>query len=148
MSDVFGVAATGATALSANVPKTVVQITAPPNHRVKIIGWGVFFDGTNTVGQPVRVRLQRQTTAGTMSALTLNKTTPRGESILSVGQQNATAEPSASDILEQATVHPQQGYEVKFPPGQELVIDGNGRVGMELLAVAAVNATVKIFFEE
>lgn len=148
MSDMFGVAATAAIALAANTAKTVVQITAPANHRVKIIGWGVFFDGTSTTAQPVRARLQRQTTLGTMSGLTLNKTTPRAEAILTTGQYGATVEPSASDILEQVTVHPQQGYEVKFPPGQELVIEGGGRVGMELLAVAAVNATAKIFFEE
>lgn len=148
MSDLFGVAATNSVALSANVAKTVLQVIAPANHRVKILGWGAFFDGVSATNTPVRIRLQRQTTAGTMSALTPTKTASRAESLLVIAQFNATAEPSNSDIIEQATCHPQQGYEVKFAPGQELIIEGGGRVGIEILAVNAVNSFTKIFFEE
>lgn len=148
MSDMFGVAATAAVALSANVTKTVVQITAPANHRVKVLGWGVFFDGVSSTAQPVRIRLYRQTTAGTMTLLSLQKIAPRTESLLTTAQHTATVEPSLGDLLEQATCHPQQGYEVKFPQGFEIVLGGGERLGIELLAVAAVNATSKIFFEE
>ena len=148
MSDIFGIAATNAVALVANTAKTTVQILAPANHRVKIIGWGVYFDGTSATNQPVRIRLLRQTGAGTMTSLTLNKTVPCSESLLTTGSHSATVEPASGDILDQVTCHPQQGYEVKFAPGQEIVLGGTDRCGIELLAVQVVNATAKILFEE
>lgn len=148
MSDLFGVAATSNVSLIANVAKTVLQLIAPANHRVKVLGWGVYFDGVSATSTPVRVRLQRQTSAGAMTSLTLSKVSSRAETLLTTAQHSATVEPSNSDIIEQALCHPQQGYEVKFAPGQELVIEGGGRLGVELLAVNAVNALTKIFFEE
>ena len=65
MSDLFGIAATSNVALSAATAKTVVQILAPSNHRVKITGWGVYFDGVSATAVPARVRLIRQASAGT-----------------------------------------------------------------------------------
>lgn len=148
MSDLFGIAATASVTLTASTAKTTVQILAPANHRVKILGWGVYFDGVTSTNIPVRVRVLRQTTAGTMSALTPTKTTPRAEGLLTTAQHTASAEPTAGDVIDIALVHPQQGYEVKFSPGQELVLGGAERVGIELLAVSGVNAITKIFFEE
>ena len=148
MSDMFAVAASASVALTAVTAKTVVQLVSPANHRVKVLGWGVYFDGVNSTATPVRARLVRQTSAGTMSALTPAKLAPRAESLLCTAQHSATAEPVLGDVVDQALIHPQQGYEVKFTPGQEVIMGGSERLGIECTAPAGVNVTAKIIFEE
>lgn len=148
MSDLFGIQTTGTVALAAATAKTAVQILSPTNHRVKIIGWGVFFDGVTAAAAPVQVRLLRQTSAGTMTTGTPAKLSPRSETLLTSGFTNATAEPTFSDVLDLVMVHPQQGYEIKFTPGQEIVLGGAERVGIEITAPAIVNVRAKLLFEE
>lgn len=144
-----GQAATAEIVLTAATAKTVVQLVAAANHRVKILGWGVFFDGTSTTAEPVQVRLLRQTTAGTMTALTPTKRdNSLSESLLSTAQHTATAEPTAGDLLEALEVHPQQGYQVLYPLGVEPIVGGGGRVGIECTAPAGVNVRATIIFEE
>ena len=148
MAGIFGVAQTAEVALAAATAKTVIQLVAPANHRVRVLGWGIFFDGVNTAGEPVQVRVMRQTTAGTMSALTPVQVQPVSETIQSTAQHTATAEPTAGDLIDMIECHPQQGYEVKFPMGQEIIIAGSGRLGIECTAPAIVNCRAKFFFEE
>lgn len=131
--------------------KTVIQVVAPSNIRVKILGWGVGFDGILTTGQPVQVRLLRQTTAGTMSALTPVNTNSVAETIQSTAQQNATAEPTAGNVIWIGAVHPQQGIVLQYPYGSEPIIAGGGRVGLEVNVQAgqsAVNARAYMICEE
>lgn len=148
MADIFGVALTAEVALAAATAKTVVQLVAPSNHRVKVVGWGVFFDGTSGSAEPVQVRLLRQSSAGTMTALTPVQVRPVAETIQSTAQHTATSEPTAGDVIDCAEVHPQGGYEVKYPLGQEPVLAGAGKVGIECTAPAVVNVRAKILFEE
>ena len=144
-----GQAATTEIALTAATAKTVVQLVAAANHRVKILGWGVFFDGTSTTAEPVQVRLLRQTTAGTMSALTPTKRDDSiADTLLTTAQHTATAEPTAGDLLEAIEVHPQQGYQVLYPLGVEPIIGGGDRVGIECTAPAGVNVRATVLFEE
>lgn len=148
MAGLYGVAQTAEVALAAAGIKTVLQIVAPANHRVKIRGWGVFFDGVSVTGEPVQVQLRLQTTAGTMTALTPVKTKPAAETLLVTALSNATAEPTASDVLDIAEVHPQSSYEVQYGIGGEIELQGGGRIGIECTAPAAVNVRAKIHFEE
>jgi len=46
--------------------KTLLQILAPTNHDIELVEWGVQFDTTGST--PCRVKLARQTTAGTGAA--------------------------------------------------------------------------------
>lgn len=148
MSAIFGSAVTAEVALTAATAKTVLQVKAPTNHRVKILGWGVFFDGVSSTAEPVVVRLLRQTTTGTMSALTPGQVVPVAESILTTAAHTATVEPTAGTVIESLEVHPQQGYEKMYSQGQEPVIGGGGYVGIECTAPAGVNVIAKILFEE
>lgn len=144
-----GQAVTAEIALSAATAKTVVQVVAATNHRVKILGWGVFFDGTSTTAEPVQVRLLRQTTAGTMSALTPTKRDDSiAETLLTTAQHTATAEPTAGDLLEAVEVHPQQSFMIMYPLGSEPIIGGGDRVGIECTAPATVNVRAQVLFEE
>jgi len=148
MAGILGVVTYAEQALAAATTKTVLQVVAPANHRVKVLGWGVFFDGVNTAGEPVQVRVLRQSTAGTMSSVTPLQVQPVAETILTTAQYGASAEPTAGDIIDVIECHPQQGYEVKFPMGQEIIIPGGGRLGIDCTAPAIVNVRVKLFFEE
>lgn len=149
MARLNGIAQTAEVALTAATAKTVIQLVAASNHRVAVLGWGVFFDGTSVTAEPVQVRLLRQTTAGTASALTpVALDGSVGETIQTTAQHTATVEPTAGNVVDVAEVHPQQGYEVIYPLGQEVILAGGGRVGIECTAPAGVNVRAKIRFEE
>lgn len=148
MAGIDCVAQTVEIALTSATAKTVLQIVAPANQRLKIKGWGVFFDGVSSTAEPVQVRLLRQTTAGTMTALTPVKLGAGSETIQATAQHTATAEPTAGDVLDPIEVHPQSGYEKQIPPDQRWEVPGGGRVGIECTAPAGVNVRAKIFFEE
>jgi hypothetical protein len=136
-------------ALTAATAKTVVQLVAASNHRVKIIGWGVYFDGISATAEPVQVRFIRQTTAGTMSALTaIKRDDSIAETLQTTGQHTATVEPTNGDLLEGKEIHPQAGYQVFYPFGSEVIVGGGDRVGIECTAPATVNVRAEIIFEE
>ena len=140
---------TAEVALAAATAKTVIQIVAPSNHRVKILRWGVFFDGVSGTGEPVQIALHRQSTEGTSSALTPYKLDDSlAESLQTAGRHTATAEPTTGDLIDAIEVHPQSGYEMVFPLGQEIIVGGGDRVGIICTAPAIVNVRAKIVFEE
>ena len=145
-----GQASTAEIALSAATARTVIQLVAAANHRVKILGWGVFFDGTSTTAEPVQVTMSRQTAAGTMTALTPTKTDDSiADTLLTTAQHSATgAEPTTTDLIEAIEVHPQQGYEKWYPLGAEKIIGGGDRMGIICTAPASVNVRANLYFEE
>lgn len=147
MAGVLCVAQTAEIAAAVAAAKTLLQVVAAANHPIKITRWGVFFDGTSATAEPVQVRLLRQSTAGTMSALTPVELTNHGVTVQTSAQHTATAEPTSGNVLDIAEVHPQTGYEVNLL-GQEIIVPGGGRIGLEITAPAAVNARAKIHFEE
>lgn len=149
MAAFLGIAQTAEVALTAATAKTVIQIVAPSNHRLRVKRLGVFFDGTSVTAEPVQVRVLRQTTAGTMTSLTpvpLDKSL--AETLQTTAQHTATVEPTAGDIVDVFEVHPQQGYEIIYPLGDEIIVQGGGKLGIECTAPAGVNCRAKIVFEE
>jgi hypothetical protein len=139
---------TATVALTAATLKTVVQIVAATNHKVRIVAWKATFDGASPTATPVAYRILRQTTAGTMSALTPVKAGSDAETILTTAQHTATAEPTASDVLEAGFIHPQVGQADTAPFAFENMIPGGGRVGWEFTAPAGVNVRVTVRCEE
>lgn len=149
MSGVLFSVNSGEIALVAATTKTVVQVVAAANHRDKITGWGVSFDGVSPTAEPVLVEVLRQTTAGTMSAGNVRKlNSADDETLQTTAQINATVEPTASDILDSMEVHPQSGYEKLLPMGQEFIVPGGGRLAIRCTAPANVNVVAKFFGEE
>lgn len=140
---------TAAVALAAATAKTVLQLNAPAQQRIKIQRIGVFFDGASTTAVPVVVKMLIATTAGTNTALTLNKlVSSDSETIQTTAGENATAEPTKTTLLDQWFIHPQMGIDLTYAFGQEKVIVGGSRVAIEVTAPAVVNVRVKIDFEE
>lgn len=129
--------------------KTVLQVTAPANQRLRIIGFGVYFDGTSVSAEPVNVKLVRQSSAGTMSSVTPTKSDDSlPETIQSTASVDASAEPTTGDVIKFINIHPQSGYEMASGVKDEDWIKGGGRVGIIVTAPASVNVIPWIKCEE
>lgn len=145
----FGALTTsGEIALSAATAKTVLQLVAPSGTILAVHGFEVSFDGVSNTAEPVIIKLMRQTTAGTVTSRTPLKTKDRSTALAATGGENASAEPTAGDLLKTFHVHPQAGVVYPFTLDGELELPGGGRLGLQLTAPAAVNCLATINFEE
>lgn len=136
-------------ALATGTAETLLQIVAATNHAVKILAWGVFFDGAAPTAEPAVIKLARQTTAGTSSALTVVKWDDSGaDTFDTTALQDFSAEPTGGDVLEMRNVHQQMWYECFYPIGQEPIVGAGDRVGIVATPSANVNALAYIRFEE
>lgn len=133
--------------------KTLLQLVAAANHAVKIDEISISFNGASNIAVPILVEVIVQTSAGTMSALTLRKDpSDWGETIQTTGLHTATAEPTDSGaVLLSEHVHPQQGWTWQAPFGREIKIaaaGAAGRLGIRVTAAASVSAIVRVAGEE
>jgi len=136
-------------ALSATVAKTVLQLRAVADHRVKLLKWGVFFQGTSPSAEPVDVKLVRQSTSGTMTTVNAVALQMAGsETIQTTAGYTATVEPTETNILDVKAVHPQSGYECIFPLGQEIYVPGGGFLGIKCTAPATAVVSAVFWFDE
>ena len=147
MAGILCIAQTVEVALTAATAKTVLQVKAAANQRLRIKRWGVFFDGVAANAEPVQVRLLRQSNDGTISAITVYKQGVGSETI-QTSAGTLTAEATAGDVIDVAEVHPQSGYEVVIPFDMPIEVQGGTALGIECTAPADVNVRAKIIFEE
>lgn len=129
--------------------KTLLQLLAAANHAIEIIEVGIGFHGTTNTAEPILVKLSKQTTAGTMTALTLVKADDAvADAFDTSAQHTATVEPTAGDDLRAWTVHPQTGLVWQAHDKAPVIIKQGDRVGLTVTAAASVNADAYIVFEE
>lgn len=130
--------------------KTLLQIVAATNVRIKVNEWSVSFNGTSNTATPHLVEVLRQTSAGTMSSLTLVKNNSAdSETLQSTALHTATAEPTdSSAILFTEEVHPQTGYTWQAPFGGEIIVPGGGKLGLRVTCAASVSAVARMGCEE
>src|SRR4051812_42852825 len=96
--------------------KTILQLVAATNTRVKVREWSFSFIGTSNTAQPIRCQLMSQTDAGTMTSLTLKKRiSADSETLQTTAQHTATAEPTTGTAFKAEEVHPQTGYTWQAP---------------------------------
>lgn len=125
--------------------KTILQIKAPANQRVKLKRFTIGFHGISNTAEPILVNLYRQSTAGTMSSATpapMDEDTT--EAIQTTAQHTATSEPTAGVIVGTWTVHPQTGVDIPT----DIVLKGGGYLGLVVTAAAGVNCDASMEFEE
>lgn len=143
------IAETAEVALVAATAKTVLQIVAPTNQRGRVKEWGVYFDGTSPTAEPVVVEVLYQTTAGTMTALTVEKEDQsQTETVQFTAQHTATAEPTSGAFVRRKNVHPQGGFEWVAPMGDEINVGGGKRLAIRCTAPANVNVIAYMRFDE
>ncbi len=143
----FGAAAT--CPLNAGTPKTPAIVSAPNNQRLKILGYGFFFDGTLSSAQPVEIDIRRASAAGSGTTVTPQ---PNEGELTETFQASwlidCTTEPTYTSTLKTITVHPQLGYEYLAPIGQEIIVKGGSILGFQANAPAAVNIRGYVMYEE
>lgn len=149
MAAFLGVATIVEQALAVATIETVLQLVAPANHRVKLLEFGIFFDGVSVSAEPVQIDLQRQSTAGTSAANTPVKIDDSiADTLLVTARDAFTVEPTGTVAVWVAEVHPQASYVHIFPLGQEIIIGGGDRLGLRCTAPAIVNCRAYMKFEE
>jgi hypothetical protein len=145
----FAVTTEGEVALAAATAKTVLQIVAGANHRVHLDLLKVTLKGIVPTDAPVLVEILRQTTAGTMTAITPKKVNDAdNEALVVTGAKNATAEPTSGDVIDEFLIHPQGGYAEVKPFNKPVPIIGGGRIGIRITAPQANTARVSVEGEE
>ncbi|WP_254512848.1 hypothetical protein [Anatilimnocola floriformis] len=144
MAGVIGRVSTPQIALAAATAKTVLQLVAPSNHRVKVQRLSVSFEGTNTTDAPVQIDIVRQTTAGTSTGTTPVKDNDSdAETLQTTANRAASDEPTTTDLLDSKMCHPQG--RIDFGP---FTIPGGGRIGIRCNAPNAVDCIASAVFEE
>ena len=142
------------TPLAAGVAKTVLQLKAPTNQRLRILSIGLFCDGVTNSAVPVQIQYIRQSSPGTslVSATPAPleaELTETVQTTAQVGSQTTQSEPGTTTVLQTFTIPAFMGqYEVIASPGQEIIVPGGGYFGIVAKAAAAVNVYGFIRFEE
>lgn len=153
MAGLYFQVTSGEVALVANTPKTVLQIKAPTNQRVKVKSIRIMgkqpAGGTDT---PTKVRLtQSSANFGTSTgAATIGKRNPVDpETIQTSAGYNFTAEPTTpTDSGDWWEVQPQSGAGESYYPGDEIIIPGGHALNIECTNPGTPTMTVTCICEE
>lgn len=144
MAGIIGRVSTPQISLSAATAKTVLQLIAAANHRVKVSRVSVSFEGTSPTDAPAQVDIYTQSNGGTMTANNpVKDNAADDETLQTTATRNASAEPTAGDLLDSRLCHPQS--RVDLGP---FVIPGGGRIGVKVTAPNAVDCIASAVFEE
>ncbi|MGH7393661.1 MAG: hypothetical protein ACREM3_30030 [Candidatus Rokuibacteriota bacterium] len=145
----FSLTTSAELALSAGVAKTILQLVPSASVLVALQQICLSFDGISSTAEPIKCDILRQTTGGTMSSRTPFKTKDHATGLVTQGQENATVEPAAGNLLMTWHIHPQAGviYSLPLPDG-EIEIPGGERLGLRLTAPANVNCLATLMAEE
>ena len=129
---------------------TVLGISTPASQRVKVLGYGLFFDGALNSATPIQAILGAFTSGAAFSSAAVVKVEPElTETVNTKPYQWKTGQTEGTyTAYKTFTVHPQLGYEYLAPLGQEDFVAAATQWGIQLTAPAAVNARGYAKFEE
>lgn len=136
--------------LGIGTAKTVVQLTAPANQRVAFLELKLGFAGTFAAGDDFKIRLLRQTTAGTMTAATEVKAdSGRDLTLQTAVTHTATAEPTAGEELDvtYGSLYQQSNVRLTFDL-RDIDITENTRLGVEVTTDVASTCYPTIVWAE
>jgi hypothetical protein len=138
--------------------KTLMQIATPSTEDLKVIEWGISFDGTS--GVPIKCELVETgaiaatvTAYGSNDIVLLNEPNDAG-SLMTLGTSasgyTASAEGTitATRQLDLQLVSPAGGYVKQFPLGREPMVPLSRFLRIRVTAAVAVNAYCYICWEE
>ena len=146
MADKY-VANADAVALAATTAKTVLQIATPATIRARICALTVGFDGVTAANPAVLVELLRQTTAGTMTGVTPAALESGAPASLVTAQKTATAEPTASTVIQTWRLTPIGGLLViPFYGDEQPTLGVSSWMGIRCTASAIVNVNASLTF--
>ena len=143
-------------ALVANTTKTVLQLATPSTTDIRIIGWGVSFDGASGTAVPVICHLIQGDVTATVTAQTPevwgHDLQPASLCVggVSATGYNASAEGTMTAIryFDSQHVHPQAGYGIIWPESFQPKIASSRFVRIRCRAQATVNVIPWILWAE
>lgn len=144
-------------ALTAATIKTVLQVGTPSTTDIKLIGWGVSFDGTAGGSQvPVIVSLYDDSTFATVTSLTpVNWGNTQAQASLCVGGTALTGYNASSEgtvttprYIDTQEVSPQTGYGIFWPPNHQPRVGISRSLRIRCTAPASVNVIPWILWAE
>jgi hypothetical protein len=137
----YSVSWSGLLLAAASTPKTMAQLVTPATNQVRIIELSVSTTDTTTTDSPVEVILQRQTTAGTASAGTVNVDNATTLAAQTTAQTNFTVEPTNGAVLRRWKIPINGGlvYCV-WPYGREPEMDISTRLGVTITSGTTITA--------
>jgi hypothetical protein len=150
MAGVRLVATTGSQ-LSGTGLRTLSQIVAAAQQRVRVERVRISGDSSTSSDIPPLVELIVQTNAGTSASMTVNKLVDGDdETVQTTGLKTFTGtEPTDGGIIKAAAfVSPTGRHEFVFPPGRDLFIKGGTRLGIRVNAAQTNNWVVQWDLEE
>ena len=136
--------------------KTLLQVATPSTTNIRVVAWGVSFDGivvTNPAGQ---VTLIDTDVAATVTTLTPEEWgNADSQASLCVGGTtatgyNATAEGTiaGSTILDGQNVHPQTGYSIWFPERERPIVKASRFLRVRALFSVDINGIPWVLWQE
>lgn len=135
--------------LTLGTAMTVVQVVAAANHRVLMHGFELTFNSTDSTKAPQLVQVLVQTTAGTMTALTLAKrNSSDSETLQTTARHTSTADPTDSTVLKNYMVSPLGGIVQSFRFDSPIPIVGGTRLGIKVTPTANCTCAVSVDLEE
>lgn len=134
-------------ALSAGVAKTVVNIATPSTIRARVTGVQVSFDGVTAGNVPALVELMRQTSAGTVTAVTPVPSDSAAPASLATAGKNASAEPTGTTVIKSFKLSPNGGTAFVPLQGTDMItVPVSGFFGIRVTAANVVNVNAEINF--
>lgn len=136
--------------------KTLLQVATPSTVTIKVVAWGISFDGS-AAATPIEVELIQTDVAATVTSFTpqaynLSADAPAS---LCVGGTSATGYTASAEGTITATrygdlqlISPTNQYVYQFPLGREFFVPVSKFLRVRVTAGAAVNAYTWIQWEE
>lgn len=138
--------------------KTLLQIATPSTTGIKIIEWGISFDGTSSTAVPGKIELLQTDVAATSgSSLTPTNWGAEGSAraSLCVGGTGATnysptveGTITATRMFDVLHIPPTSGYNKQWPLGREPYVPESKFLRVRVTFAATVNAYCYIIWEE
>jgi len=137
--------------------KTLMQLSTPSTTRIRVISWGISFDGS-AAATPIKVELVETDVAATVTAYAaadlVKLDTGEAASLMTLGTANsgytATAEGTitATREFDVQFIAPTNQYIYQFPLGQEPVVAISKFLRIRVTAGTAVNAYAWVNWQE
>jgi hypothetical protein len=135
--------------------KTLLQVATPSTMRIKVVEWGISFDGS-AAATPIKCELIQTDVAATVTSFTPQVyDDPNGPASFCVGGSSATGYTATAEGTITATrygdlqlIAPTGGYVHQYPLGREFQVPASKFLRVRVTAGAAVNAYCYCVWEE
>lgn len=135
--------------------KTLLQVATPSTRTIRVIEWGISFDGSSAA-TPGKVELIETDVAATVTSVTPTKfNDPNAPASLCVGGASATGHTATAEgtitatrLLDYQLIAPTSQYIKQFPLGRECEVAVSKFLRIRVTFGTAVNAVCYCVWEE